>query len=141
MGGEENALTLPWLPLGLIPREPCLLVGDQSPLHQVVEVVLADRRADLVALDPARRQAGSRRGSAPAGPLALRIRGRLLRALQCHRLLFPHGDRSSFSEGPVTRAEASVAERSEEEEKRMGAHGAEAWSGAFYKVVPRVTDW
>ena len=34
-----------------------------------------------------------------------------------------------------------MAERSEEEEKRMGAHGAEAWSGAFYKVVPRVTDW
>ena len=116
-------------------------MGDQSPLHQVVKVVLADRRADPVALDPARRQAGSRRGSAPAGPLALRLRGRLLRALQRHRLLFSHGDGSSSSEGPAMRADASVAERSEEEEKRMGAHGEEAWSGAFYKVIPRVTDW
>ena len=34
-----------------------------------------------------------------------------------------------------------MAEKSKEEEKRMGAHGAETRSGAFYKVVPRVTDW
>ena len=55
VGGEENTLTLPWLWLGLVPREPRRFVGDQSPLHQVVEVVLADRRADPIALDLARR--------------------------------------------------------------------------------------
>ena len=59
VGGEENTLTLHWLWLCLVPQEPCRLVGDQSPLHQVVEVVLADRRADPVALDLARRQDGS----------------------------------------------------------------------------------
>ena len=37
------------------------------------------------------------------------------------------------------RAEVSMVERLREEE-RMGAHGAEAWSEAFYKVVIRVTD-
>ena len=55
VSGEENTLTLPRLRLGFIPREPCQLVGDQSPLHQVIEVVLGDCRADPVALDPARR--------------------------------------------------------------------------------------
>ena len=115
-------------------------MGDQSPLHQVIEVILADRQAELVALDPARRQARSQRGSAPASPLALRPRGRLLRVLQCHRLIFPHGDGSSSSESPATRAEASVAERLREEEERMGAHGAETWSEAFYKVVIQMTD-
>ena len=126
VGGKENTLTLPWLRRGLISREPCRLVGDQSPLHQVVEVVLGDCQADPVALDLARRQAGSRRGSTPAGPLALRLHGRLLRALQRHRILFPHGDESSSSESPSTRAEASVAERSGEEEERMGAHGEDS---------------
>ena len=115
--GKENTLTLPWLRLGLVPRELCRLVGDQSPLHQVVEVVLADRRADPVALDPARRQTGSSRGSAPAGPLALRLRGRLLRALQRCRLLFSHGGGSSPSKVATPRAEAGAAEKSEEEER------------------------
>ena len=58
MSGEENALTLQRPRLGLVPREPRRFVGDQSPLNQVVEVVLADRRADPITLDLARRQAG-----------------------------------------------------------------------------------
>ena len=60
MSSEENALTLLWLRLGLIPRESCRFVGDQAPLDQVIDVILADHRADPVALDPARRQAGPR---------------------------------------------------------------------------------
>ena len=31
VGGEENALTLPWLRLGLVPQELRRFVGDQSP--------------------------------------------------------------------------------------------------------------
>ena len=58
MSGEENALTLLRPRLSLVPREPRRFVGDQSPLNQIVDVVLADRLADPVALDPARRQAG-----------------------------------------------------------------------------------
>ena len=38
---------------------------DQSLIGQVVKVLLADGRADPVSLDPALRQAGPRRGSAP----------------------------------------------------------------------------
>ena len=57
VSGEENALTLPRLRLDLVSRKPCRFVGDQSPLNQIVDVVLADRRADLVALDLAWRQA------------------------------------------------------------------------------------
>ena len=37
VGGEENALTLPRLRLGLVAREPRRFVGDQSPLHQIAE--------------------------------------------------------------------------------------------------------
>ena len=59
VSGEENAFTLLRLWLGLVPREPRRFVGDQSPLHQVVEVILVDRRADPVTLDPSRRQARS----------------------------------------------------------------------------------
>ena len=61
MGDKENALTLLQLWLSLVPREPRQFVGDQSPLNQVVVVILTDCRADPVALDPARRQAGPRR--------------------------------------------------------------------------------
>ena len=70
---------------------------DQSFIGQIVKIFLADGRADLVALDPVRRQARSRRGSAPAGPLALRLRGRLLRTLHGRRLVLPHGDGSSLN--------------------------------------------
>ena len=55
VSSKENALTLLWLRLCLIPRESCRFVGDQSPLDQVVGVILTDRRANTVALDPARR--------------------------------------------------------------------------------------
>ena len=48
MSGEEDALTLLRLWLGLVPREPHRLVRDQSPLNQVVNVILADCRADPV---------------------------------------------------------------------------------------------
>ena len=117
VGCEEDALTLPWLRLGFIPPEPCRLVWDQSPLHQVVEVILADHRVDPDALDLARRQAGSRRGSAPAGPLALHLRGRLLRVFQHRRLILPHGGRSSSSGGPATRRKRE-GWRDREKEKR-----------------------
>ena len=55
MGGKKNALTLPRLQLGFLPRKPHRVVGDQPPFGQVVEVVLADPRVDPVALDPALR--------------------------------------------------------------------------------------
>ena len=58
VSGVENALTLPRRRLGLVPWEPCRFMGDQSPLNQIVEVVLANRQADPIALDLARRQAG-----------------------------------------------------------------------------------
>ena len=60
MGGQESALTLPRLRLGLLPREPRRSMGDQSSIGQVVKICLTNRRADPVALDPARRQAGPR---------------------------------------------------------------------------------
>ena len=60
MGGKENTLTLMRLRLSLIPREPRRFMADQSPLNQVVDVILIDCRADPVALDPALRQAGPR---------------------------------------------------------------------------------
>ena len=76
VSSEENMLTLLWLWLGLVPRESRRFVGDQSPLDQVVDVVLTDRRANPVALDPARRQAEPRGRSAPVRLLPLRLRCR-----------------------------------------------------------------
>ena len=58
MGGQENALTLLRLRLGLLPREPHRPMGDQSSIGQVIKVFLTNRQADLVTLDPAPRQAG-----------------------------------------------------------------------------------
>ena len=58
MSGEENALTLLRPRLSLVPREPRRFVGDQSPLNEIIDIILVDRRADPVALDLARRQAG-----------------------------------------------------------------------------------
>ena len=90
VSGKEDALTLPRSRFGLILREPRRSVRNQPLLRQIVEVILTDRRPDPVALDPAARQTGPRRGSAPAGLFPLRLRRRLLRALQSHRLFFPH---------------------------------------------------
>ena len=120
MSGEDNALTLlrPWLIL--VPQELCRFVGDQSPLKQIINVILADRQADPFTLDPARRQAGPRRRSAPAGLLPFRLRRRLLRTLQRHRLLLPHGSESSSSGATTPRAEAGATEKSEEEEEEWG---------------------
>ena len=38
MGGQENALTLLRLRLGLLPREPCRSMGDQSSVGQVERI-------------------------------------------------------------------------------------------------------
>ena len=52
VGGKKNALTLPGLRLGFLPRKPHRVVRDQPSLGQVVEVFLGDPRVDPVALDP-----------------------------------------------------------------------------------------
>ena len=90
MGRKKDALTLLRSRLGLVLRKPPRTMGDQSPLDQILQVLLLDRRPNPVALDPAGRQAGSRRRPSPARLLPLRLRCRLLRVLQSHRLFFPH---------------------------------------------------
>ena len=55
MGGEQNTLTLLWSRLGLVLREPHRSMGNQSPLDQIVDVVLPDCRPNTIALDPAER--------------------------------------------------------------------------------------
>ena len=60
VGGKENALTLPRLRLGVLPRKPHRSLGDQSSVGQVVVICLTNCRANPVALDPARQQAGPR---------------------------------------------------------------------------------
>ena len=72
-------------------------MGDQSFVGQVVKVLLADGRADLVSLDPALRQAGPRRRAAPTGRSPLRLRRRLLRPLQSRHLLFLHCRRRGWN--------------------------------------------
>ena len=117
VSSEENVLTLLWPRLGLVPREPRRLVRDQSPLNQVVDVVLTDCRADPVALDPARRQAGPRRRSALAGLLPFRLRRRLLCALQSLRLLLHHCSERSSNRAAAPRVEVDVVEKTEEKEE------------------------
>ena len=55
VSGEENALTHLRPRLGLALREPRGSVGDQSPLGQIVDVVVMNHRPDPIALDPAAR--------------------------------------------------------------------------------------
>ena len=116
MGGQENALTLLRLRLRLLPREPRRSMGDQSSIGQVVKICLTNRRADLVALDPAHRQAGPRRRSAPTGRPSLRLRRRFLRPLQGRRLLLHHRRRRDAHSG--SEAEANAADKSEEERRK-----------------------
>ena len=59
VGGKENALTLPRLRLGFLPRKPRRSMGDQSFIGQVVKIFMTDGQEDPVALDPALRQASS----------------------------------------------------------------------------------
>ena len=42
VSGKENALTLLRLRPGLVPRELRRSMGDQSPLDQVIDIILAD---------------------------------------------------------------------------------------------------
>ena len=81
VGGEQDAFALLGLWLSFVPREPPGTMLDQPTLGQIPQIIQLDGGLDPVALNPAARQAGSRRRSAPAGLLPLRLRCRLLRAL------------------------------------------------------------
>src|SRR4051812_38505559 len=86
VGGEEDALTLARLGFDLTPRETRRFVGNESPLNQIIKILLPNRRGHPIALDPVLGQSGPRRRSAPTGLLHLPLRRRLLRALQSRRL-------------------------------------------------------
>ena len=49
MSCEENALTITRMRFGLFFRESCRFMGNQPPLDQIVDVILADHRPDPVA--------------------------------------------------------------------------------------------
>ena len=59
VGRKKDTLTLLRLRLGLVLRKLPRFVGNQAPVHQILHVLSLDRRPDLVALDPAGRQASS----------------------------------------------------------------------------------
>ena len=138
MGGKKNALTLPGLRLGFLPRKPCRVIGDQPSLGQVVKVFLGELRVDPVALDPALRQAGSRGGSAPAGRLPLRPRRRLLCSLQSRRLLLPHHRRRD-AYGTVARGRERAQRRSVKRRRDNGdALFGRPRSNALYEAA---SEW
>lgn len=100
VSGDKDTLTLERLRLDLVPQEARRSVRNESPLDQVVNVILTNRRGHPVTLDPDPRQGRPRGRSAPAGLLRLRLRRRLLRALQGRHLLLHHRRRRS-SNGPM----------------------------------------
>ena len=121
VGGKKNTLTLPGLRLGFLPRKPRRVVGDQPPFGQVVEVFLGDPRVDLVALDPAPRQAGPQGRSAPAGRLPLRPCCRLLCPLQSRCLLLHHCRRRDTC-GAVALGRERAQRRGVRRRRGNGAH-------------------
>ena len=132
VSGEKDTVTLLRLRLSLVLRKLPGVVGNQSPLHQILQVLLPDRRPNPVALDPAGRQAIPRRRSTPAGPLPFRLRRRLLRTLQCHRLLLPHrGEQSSNG--------AAALGQEQMQQRKLG--GKEKNEDALFKENPGPTTY
>ena len=135
VGGKKNALTLPGLQLGFLPRKPRRVIGDQPPFVQVVEVVLGNPRVDPVALNPALRQASPRGRSAPAGRLPLRPRHRLLCPLQSRRLLLPHCRRRD-AYGVVMLGRERAQRRGVKRRRGNGnALFGRLWSNALYEAA------
>ena len=52
MGGEEDTLTIKRLGFDCFPRETRRFVGNESPLDQIIEIILPNHRQHPVALDP-----------------------------------------------------------------------------------------
>ena len=90
VSSDKDTLTLERLRLDLVPREARRFLRNESPLNQVINAFLTNRRGHPIALDPAPRQGRPRGRSAQAGLLRLRLRCRLLHALQGRRLLLHH---------------------------------------------------
>ena len=95
-------------------------MGDQSFIGQIGEVLLGDGRADPVSLNPALRQLGPRRGSAPTGRSPLGLRRRLLHPFQGCGLLLHHGCRQS-------KCRAAALDRRRAQREGLEAEGGEDW--------------
>ena len=52
MGGEEDALTIKRLGFDFFPREARRFVGNESPLDQIIEIILPNHQRHPVSLDP-----------------------------------------------------------------------------------------
>ena len=70
VSGEEDALTLARLRFDLVPRDTRRSMGNESPIDQIIDVILPNHRGHPIALDPVLRQSGPLRRSARSDFLA-----------------------------------------------------------------------
>src|SRR3954464_9568754 len=123
MGGYQDALTLARFRLRLLPRKASGLVGNESPLHHVVDIRLSKDGGHPIPLQPAGRQSGPRRRPTSARFLPLALCRSLLRAFRRRRLVRPHRLERGLGRAAVSKLRRRARRKlTEEGRRRTRAH-------------------